>query len=106
MAAIIVTSLLRRRIGRRPWRAVHWLAYVSWPVALAHSIGSSTDMRSGPLLDLAVVCTLAVLAATAWRVAGTLRAVPRAGQTGVRPANEHALAERRVPACPRATARD
>ena len=80
MAAIIVTSLLRRRIGRRPWRAVHWLAYVSWPVALAHSIGSSTDMRSGPLLDLAVVCTLAVLAASAWRVAGTLRAVPRAGR--------------------------
>jgi predicted ferric reductase len=78
MAVIIVTSLLRRRIGRRPWRAVHWLAYVSWPVALAHSIGSSTDMRSGPLLGLAAVCTLAVLAAAIWRLTGTLRAVPRA----------------------------
>jgi methionine sulfoxide reductase heme-binding subunit len=80
MAVIIVTSLLRRRIGRRPWRAVHWLAYVSWPVALGHGIGSSTDMRSGPLLALAAVCTLAVLAATLWRLAGTLRAVPRAGR--------------------------
>jgi sulfoxide reductase heme-binding subunit YedZ len=78
MAVIIVTSLLRRRIGRRPWRAIHWLAYLSWPVALAHSIGSSTDMQSGPLLGLAVACTLAVLAAVAWRLAGTLRAVPRA----------------------------
>ena len=78
MAVIIVTSLLRRRIGRRPWRAIHWLAYLSWPVALAHSIGSSTDMQSGPLLALAVACTLAVLAAVAWRLAGTLRTVPRA----------------------------
>ncbi len=35
-------------------------------------------MQSGPLLGLAVACTLAVLAAVAWRLAGTLRAVPRA----------------------------
>src|SRR5258708_2394633 len=33
MAAIIVTSLLRRRIGRPPRRAVHWLAYRARPVA-------------------------------------------------------------------------
>jgi sulfoxide reductase heme-binding subunit YedZ len=78
MAVIIVTSLLRGRIGRGPWRAVHWLAYLSWPVALAHSIGSSTDMQSGPLLGLAVACTLAVFAAAGWRLAGTLRAVPPA----------------------------
>jgi methionine sulfoxide reductase heme-binding subunit len=80
MAVIIVTSLLRRRIGRRPWRALHWLAYLSWPVALAHSIGSSTDMRSGPLLGLAAACTVAVLAAAAWRLAAAMRTVPRAGR--------------------------
>ena len=78
MAALIVTSLLRRHIGRRTWRAVHWLAYVCWPVALAHSIGSNADMRSGRLRDLAAACILAVLAAAGWRLAGTLRAVPRA----------------------------
>jgi methionine sulfoxide reductase heme-binding subunit len=78
MAALIVTSLLRRHIGRRAWRAVHWLAYACWPAALAHSIGSNSDMRSGRLLDLSAGCILAVLAAAGWRLTGTLRAVPRA----------------------------
>ncbi len=78
LAALVVTSLLRRHIGRRSWRTVHWLAYVCWPVALAHSIGTGTGMRSGRLLDLAVACVLAVLAAAAWRLAAALRAVPRA----------------------------
>ena len=77
MAAVIVTSLLRVRIGRPVWRAVHWLAYVSWPIAVAHSIGSSTDMRSGWLLGLALACILAVAAAVAWRVAAEARIVPR-----------------------------
>ena len=78
MAALIVTSLLRRHIGRRCWRAVHWLAYACWPAALAHSIGSNPDMRSGRLLDLAVACIVAVLAAAGWRLAGPVRARPRA----------------------------
>jgi sulfoxide reductase heme-binding subunit YedZ len=78
IGTIIVTSLLRHRIGYRAWRCVHWLAYLSWPVALAHSIGSSTDLRTGPLLGLAIACALAVAAAAAWRLAGAARAVPRA----------------------------
>lgn len=78
MAALVVTSLARARIGRRTWRAVHWLAYLSWPAALVHSIGSSGDLQSGPLLVLAVACTVAVAAALAWRAATTARSVPRA----------------------------
>ena len=80
MAAIIVTSLLRRRVGRRTWHAVHWLAYASWPVAVAHSIGSSKDLQSGPLLGLAVACVLAVTGALAWRLARARSDVPRAGR--------------------------
>ena len=76
--ALIVTSLARARIGRRTWRAVHWLAYASWPVALAHSIGSSGDLQGGPLLALAAVCTLAVAGAVGWRLQRTLRTIPRA----------------------------
>jgi methionine sulfoxide reductase heme-binding subunit len=77
MIALIVTSLLRARIGRRTWRAVHWLAYASWPVAIAHSIGSGPDLRSGLLLGLTIASVLAVLAAIGWRVAATLKATPR-----------------------------
>jgi methionine sulfoxide reductase heme-binding subunit len=71
--ALIATSLLRRHIGRRTWRAVHWLAYACWPVALAHSLGTGAGMRHGRLLDLAAACVLAAGAAVAWRLAGTLR---------------------------------
>jgi predicted ferric reductase len=77
MAAVIVTSLLRVRLGRPIWRAVHWLAYVSWPVAIAHSIGSSDDMQSGWLLGLAVGCIVAVAGAVVWRIAGDARTAPR-----------------------------
>jgi methionine sulfoxide reductase heme-binding subunit len=72
MAALIVTSLLRARIGRRTWRAVHWLSYATWPVALAHSFGSSTDMQRGWLLWLGIACTAAVAAAATWRVVAAL----------------------------------
>src|SRR5487761_460661 len=60
MLALIVTSLLRRRLSRGVWRAVHWLAYVSWPVAFFHSIYSSKDLQHGPLLVFTVFCALAV----------------------------------------------
>ncbi len=80
MAAVIVTSLLRRHLGRRTWRTVHWLAYASWPVAVLHSVFSSKDLQSGPLLYLALACIAAVIGALAWRVARARAAIPRAGR--------------------------
>src|ERR1017187_4126079 len=43
--AVLVTSLARRRLGYRSWRAVHWLAYLAWPVAFAHSLTAGNDVR-------------------------------------------------------------
>ncbi|HET9975652.1 MAG TPA: ferric reductase-like transmembrane domain-containing protein, partial [Streptosporangiaceae bacterium] len=60
MAAMIVTSLLRGRLNRVVWKAVHLLAYASWPVAFAHSLGSSKDLQQGWLLVLAIACAAAV----------------------------------------------
>lgn len=76
--ALIVTSLARARIGRRTWRAVHWLAYLSWPVALLHGLGSSPDLRTGGLLALTVLCATAVVGATGWRIVSTASAPARA----------------------------
>ena len=84
MAALVVTSLIRRHLGRRAWRAVHWLAYACWPAALAHSVGTGTGMRAGHLLDLAIGCVAAVLVAAAWRLAGLLRTARSRGP-GARP---------------------
>jgi methionine sulfoxide reductase heme-binding subunit len=80
MAAVILTSLLRRHIGRRAWRAVHWLAYASWPVAVVHGVFASHDLQHGPLLYLALGWIAAVIGALAWRAAGARAARPRAGQ--------------------------
>src|SRR5258706_11355014 len=43
IAAIIVTSLLRSRMGRRKWRAVHWSAYAAWAPATMPNIRTGTD---------------------------------------------------------------
>ena len=80
MVAMIVTSLLRGRLNRILWRAVHLLAYASWPVAFAHSIGSSQDLQQGWMLDLAIGCAVIVAAAVAFRLAHAARQVPRAGR--------------------------
>jgi predicted ferric reductase len=89
MAALVITSLLRARIGRRLWRGVHWLAYASYPVAVLHSVTSAKDLRSGWLLDLTVGCVLAVAAAVCYRVAAARSArsarMPGAVLTGDRP---------------------
>ena len=65
--ALVATSLLRHRMPARAWRAVHWTAYACWPVALAHGIGTGTDLRATPGLLLAGACTAAVAAAAGWR---------------------------------------
>jgi len=80
MLAMIVTSLLRGRMNRLLWRAIHLLAYASWPVAFAHSIGSSTDLQRGWMLGLAIGCAMIVAAAVIWRLAHAARQVSRAGR--------------------------
>lgn len=62
---VVVTSLLRFRIGIKAWRAVHWLAYAAWPVAAIHGIGAAADLRSGALLAVAlgVIATVATTVA-------------------------------------------
>jgi methionine sulfoxide reductase heme-binding subunit len=69
IAALIITSLLRAHLGRRLWRGVHWLAYAAYPVAVAHSIASAKDLRSGALLALTAGCAFSVCAAAGYRLA-------------------------------------
>ncbi len=80
LAALILTSALRRRLGRRSWRAVHWAAYLCWPASLLHSIGLSQDRRTGGLRELALACVIAVFAALAWRLAGSRLSATNAAQ--------------------------
>jgi predicted ferric reductase len=82
--AVVVTSLLRRHLSRRLWRAVHLLAYLSWPVAWLHSVTSDTrGMLHGWQLLLSVATALVVVAAVVWRLAAASRDVPRAQRVGL-----------------------
>jgi DMSO/TMAO reductase YedYZ heme-binding membrane subunit len=69
LVALTVTSLLRRRLGLAAWRAVHWLAYACWPIALVHGWGTGSDTRTPWMLATTLACTAAVLAAIALRLA-------------------------------------
>ncbi len=68
LLALLATSLLRKRIGHRSWRLVHWLAYACWPVAVAHGLGIGTDRNATWVFVLTMACALAVLAVATWRL--------------------------------------
>ncbi len=77
LLTLVVTSLLRARIGYRLWRGTHWLAYTSWPVALMHALGTGSDARTGFMravgLAAVAVVVVAVLARAVLAYAGPLR---------------------------------
>ena len=66
--ALIITSLLRRRLGYRSWRMTHWLAYASWPVALLHGLGTGSDTRTHWMLLLSAGCVVVMVVAVLARV--------------------------------------
>ena len=82
MVAVGVSSALRQRISARTWRGIHWLAYGSWPVAMAHSLGMGTDASTLWMDGLAVLCSVAVVGALVWRVADHRRSRGRAAVVG------------------------
>ena len=83
LIALIATSLVRVRLGRRAWRAVHWLGYLAWPVAFAHGLGAASDLHSGALLMFSAGCAVAVAAAAGWRIARARAATPGAQRAAV-----------------------
>lgn len=66
--ALVITSLLRARLGLRAWRSVHWLAYLAWPVALWHGLGTGSDAKLPLMLGIDAVCVAAVLGVIGWRL--------------------------------------
>ena len=84
--ALIVTGLLRRHLSLRVWRGVHWAAYLSWPLALFHSLGMGSDTGTLWLRTIAACCVASVLAAVAWRLRRASGPDKRLEPRGVQPA--------------------
>ena len=71
LVTLIITSLLRERLGYRAWRVVHWAAYACWPVSLLHALGTGSDTRYRWAVVVNVGCLLLVLGAVLFRVGWT-----------------------------------
>jgi sulfoxide reductase heme-binding subunit YedZ len=67
MVVIYVSFSLRRRIGTRLWRRLHWLTYAVFALATVHGIASGTDTSRPWALPLYGAAVGAVLAAAGWR---------------------------------------
>ncbi len=82
LVAVAVSSALRQRISARTWRGIHWVAYGSWPVAMAHSLGEGTDASRPWMVGLAAGCSVAVIASVIWRIIDHVRAKELAVSVG------------------------
>jgi sulfoxide reductase heme-binding subunit YedZ len=69
LLALIVTSLLRTRIGLRAWRTVHWAGYAGWPIAVIHGLGiGGQDTRTPWMLAPTLGCIALVFGGLICRV--------------------------------------
>src|SRR5437764_6216594 len=68
LVALVITSLMRVRLGYRSWRAIHCLAYATWPVAVLHGLGTGTDVKPWCSLLLTCACLAAVAVAVLIRI--------------------------------------
>ena len=64
---IFVSFPLRKVIGARAWRRLHWATYAVFAAATVHGLGAGTDTSKPWGLGLYVGAVGAVVFATAWR---------------------------------------
>jgi sulfoxide reductase heme-binding subunit YedZ len=67
MVLVYASFSLRRRIGQRNWRRLHWATYATFAAATAHGLMAGTDSAASWALGLYLGAVGAVVAATAWR---------------------------------------
>jgi sulfoxide reductase heme-binding subunit YedZ len=67
MVVVYISFALRRRIGGRAWRRLHWLTYAIFGLATLHGLAAGTDSGRLWALTLYGSATGAVLGAVGWR---------------------------------------
>jgi len=65
---VVATSLVRHRLGFRPWKRIHWLAWAVLGLALVHGLGSGSDTRDAVILALYGALSLALVATSSARL--------------------------------------
>ena len=74
LVAVVITALLRQRLGGRGWRVVHQLSYAAWLASVVHTVGIGTDSTNPWVLLVLGVCVGSVVVALSGRfLVGTIR---------------------------------
>lgn len=86
MVVIYLSFWLRRVIGQRSWRRLHYTTYAAFAGATLHGVATGTDAGLPWAMALYLSATGAVAAATAWRilVPASIRPRPTASKEGAR----------------------
>jgi len=67
MLVVYASFALRRRIGMRNWRRLHWATFAIFAAATVHGLASGTDTARPWVLAIYLGAIGSVTAATAWR---------------------------------------
>ena len=67
MVLVYASFALRKRIGARNWRRLHWATYAIFGLATVHGLAAGTDAARPWARALYLVAVGLVAAATAWR---------------------------------------
>jgi DMSO/TMAO reductase YedYZ heme-binding membrane subunit len=67
MVLVYVSFALKRRIGQKNWRRLHWATYGTFVAATGHGLFAGSDSAEPWALGLYLGAVGAVAAATAWR---------------------------------------
>ena len=88
---LIISSDLLKKIGKKVWRFIHFLAMPTYLMALVHGIMLGTDSRQAPMIALYAVTGVTVLILLVKRIAalrrkggGRLIVVQEGGKTRIK----------------------
>jgi sulfoxide reductase heme-binding subunit YedZ len=80
MMLVILSFPLRKRIGMKAWRKLHWATYAIFALATLHGLAAGTDTPTPWVFSLYVGAVGAVVFATAWRALNRpVRPTPKQG---------------------------
>ena len=78
LGAIVFWSVdIRPKIGYARWRALHYLAFVVYVLALAHGLFAGTDREAAPMRLMYIVTGGAVMGLSLLRTVALARATPK-----------------------------
>jgi sulfoxide reductase heme-binding subunit YedZ len=68
LIAVMLTSELRKHVGRRTWRVIHFTSYGLWPLAILHGITAGTDAFTPWMVAIDLLCMAVIGVSLIWRL--------------------------------------